>query len=63
MKRQNGERMSDQWMWSEATAATVEVRNSSALQQSVFLSSAALRCGVELQSQHNVHSRLYGTCK
>lgn len=35
------------------TAATVELRKFRALQQSVSLSSAALRCGVELQSQHN----------
>ncbi len=32
------------------TAATVELRKFRALQQSVSLSCAALRCGVELQS-------------
>lgn len=52
--RENRDRMKKKKVLSFGdTAATVELRKFRALQQSVSLSSAALRCGVELQSQHN----------
>lgn len=50
--RENRDRMGGVLSFGD-TAATVELRKFRALQQSVSLSSAALRCGVELQSQHN----------
>lgn len=47
IQRKSGDRL----MWFTATAATVELKNFRALQQSGL--TAALRCGVELQSQRN----------
>lgn len=59
-----GEPFAQQWDRKRAvfTAATVEPRNFRALQHSVSLSSAALRCGVELQSPRSWHSSAYRTC-